>query len=502
MGCRLQVRGKAMKNKIAVRLTAYFSAALLIFSVIIGAVFIGLFKNNAINLHKGELERRASAIAETISELTEDTDLNFGSMHGGRMGMGGMMYSQGGLGVYLRSLDDIAMDDAWIVDESMNLLTTGTMAHMHYAYSDLPEDADVVVKDVFKGHTTFSEGFSDLLDTPTITVGTPIKSGNEIIGALLIHSPVKGIDEAVNDGYKILLSSIIIALILSFILSAALALTFTNPLKKMKNTAALLAEGKYNTKTGVNQNDEIGELAGTIDILSQRLDEASHESERLQKQRQDFITNISHELRTPVTVIRGSLEAICDGIIKEPARIKDYHMQMLNESKSLERLVNDLLELSRLQNADFKIEMQEINLCDVLKDAVRSAVNIAKQKNINIEYNQDREVFLINGDYGRLRQMFLIVLDNAVKFSDKDSKIYIGLDKGSVTIKDEGAGISSEDLPFIFDRYYRVRSVENKSGTGLGLTIASQIALRHNINIDAVSEQGVGTSFIFDFGNK
>ncbi|MDF2948411.1 MAG: signal transduction histidine kinase, partial [Sedimentibacter sp.] len=474
-------------------------AALLIFSVIIGFVFMSLFKNNAISIHKKNLENRALTIAETISELTEGSGLNFGGTKNRMMGMGGMMNMQPGLGLYLRSLDDIAMADAWIVDEDLNLLTTGTMAHMQYSYTDLPEDVDIVVKDVFNGETTFSQGFSQLLNTPTITVGTPIKSGNEIIGALLIHSPVKGIDSAVSSGYKILLGSIMVALILSFVLSALLAVTFSKPLKRMKDTALLLADGKYNAKTGVKQNDEIGELAATIDILSQRLDEASHESEKLQKQRQDFITNISHELRTPVTVIRGSLEAICDGIIKDPIQLKDYHKQMLEESKSLERLVNDLLELSRLQNVDFKIEMNEINLCDVLKDAVRSAVNIANYKNIDIEFSQDRDVFLTNGDYGRLRQMFLIVVDNSVKFSNENSKIYISLNKNTIIIKDEGIGISREDLPFIFDRYYRVKSVENKSGTGLGLTIANQIALRHNISITVESQLNVGTSFKFDF---
>ncbi|MDD2494103.1 MAG: ATP-binding protein [Tissierellia bacterium] len=482
-----------MKNKIAIKLTSYFSIALLIFSIVIGAVFTILFKSNAINMHKKELENRALAIAETISELSEGSGLNFGSMHGRMMGLN----MQSGLGSYIRNLDDIAMTDAWIVDENLNLLTTGSMAHMKYSYADLPKDADIVVNNVFKGYTTFSEGFSPLLNTPTITVGTPIEASGKIIGALLLLSPVKGIDNAVNMGYKILSLSIIIALISSFILSTVLALTFTKPLKKMKNTAQLLAEGNYSAKTAIKQNDEIGELASTIDILSSKLDEASRESEILQKQRQDFITNISHELRTPVTVIRGSLEALCDGIIKDPEKINDYYKQMLNDSKSLERLVNDLLELSRLQNADFKIDMAEINLCDVLKDAIRSASNIAQTKNIKIEYHHNKDVFLINGDYGRLRQMFIIIIDNAVKFSYESSKIYIDLKGQSISIRDEGIGISKENLPYIFDRYYRVKSIENKSGTGLGLTIAKQIALRHNINLSVVSKQGVGTTFEF-----
>ena len=483
-----------MKNKISIKLTVYFSAALIVFSIIIGSIFMLLFKNNAIEIYKNDLERRALTIADTISELMDDTKLNFGPGMGMR---GGMMGIQGGLGSYIRNLDDIAMADAWIVDEELNLLITGTMSHMQYNYADLPQDADIVVKNVFKGETTFSEVFSRLLESPALTVGTPITANDEIIGALLIHSPVEGMNDAIKEGFRILFISILTALILSVFLSVALALTFTRPLNKMKNTAALLALGNYNVKTEIKQNDEIGDLAETMDMLSQRLSEADEERNRVQKQRQDFITNISHELRTPVTVIRGSLEALCDEVVTEPDQVKEYHKQMLNESKSLERLVNDLLELSRLQNTDFKIEMQELNICDVLKDSVRSASNLARKKNINIEYSFDRDVFLTKGDYGRLRQMFLTVIDNSVKFSYENSSINIIMNNNRIIIKDKGIGISDEDLPKIFDRYFSVKSDENKTGTGLGLTIAKQIALRHNIELFAESQLNEGTSFVF-----
>jgi signal transduction histidine kinase len=483
-----------MKNKISIKLTVYFSAALIVFSIIIGSIFMLLFKNNAIEIYKNDLEKRALTIADTISELMDDTKLNFGPGMGMR---GGMMGLQGGLGSYIRNLDDIAMADAWIVDEELNLLITGTMSHMQYNYADLPQDADIVVKNVFKGETTFSEVFSRLLESPALTVGTPITANDEIIGALLIHSPVEGMNDAIKEGFRILFISILTALILSVFLSVALALTFTRPLNKMKNTAALLALGNYNVKTEIKQNDEIGDLAETMDMLSQRLSEADEERNRDQKQRQDFITNISHELRTPVTVIRGSLEALCDEVVTEPDQVKEYHKQMLNESKSLERLVNDLLELSRLQNTDFKIEMQELNICDVLKDSVRSASNLARKKNINIEYSFDRDVFLTKGDYGRLRQMFLTVIDNSVKFSYENSSINIIMNNNRIIIKDKGIGISDEDLPKIFDRYFSVKSDENKTGTGLGLTIAKQIALRHNIELFAESQLNEGTSFVF-----
>ena len=484
-----------MKNKISIKLIVYFSAALIVFSIIIGNIFMLLFKNNAVEIHKNELKRRALTIADTISELMDGSSLNFGPGMGRHGGM--MMGMQGGLGLYIRNLDDIAMADAWIVDEELNLLITGSMSHMQYNYTDLPQDAGIVVKKVFEGQTTFSEGFSKLLETPALTIGTPITSDGEIIGALLIHSPIQGINDATSEGFRILLISIFMALILSVLLSVALALTFTRPLEKMKNTAALLAGGNYSVKTGIKQNDEIGDLAKTMDILSQRLGKAEEERKRVQKQRQDFITNISHELRTPVTVIRGSLEALSDGVITDSDKINEYYKQILIESKSLERLINDLLELSRLQNVDFKIEMQELNICDVLKDSLRSASNLARQKNINIQYNSDKDVFLTKGDYGRLRQMFLTVIDNAIKFSHDNKSIYITLKDNQITIRDEGIGISEEDLPNIFDRYYSVKSDENKTGTGLGLTIAKQIALRHDIELFAESKINEGTSFVF-----
>ena len=118
-----------MKNKISIKLTVYFSAALIVFSIIIGSIFMLLFKNNAIEIYKNDLEKRALTIADTISELMDDTKLNFGPGMGMR---GGMMGLQGGLGSYIRNLDDIAMADAWIVDEELNLLITGTMSHMQY----------------------------------------------------------------------------------------------------------------------------------------------------------------------------------------------------------------------------------------------------------------------------------------------------------------------------------------------------------------------------------
>ncbi len=477
-----------MKNKIAFKLTLYFSAALLLFSIIIGSVFISLFKNHTIQLYKADLEKRAVTIATTLSEYTS-----------GGPGAGLTGGRQGGYGVYLRLLDEIAMTDVWIVDENLELITGGHMVDQKYIYADLPQDAEKVVKAVFQGKTTFSEGFSELMHTPTLTVGTPIMSERGIAGALLLHSPVEGMNEAVAQGFETLIISVLVALVLSILLSVVLALAFTKPLKKMKNTALCLAEGNYNAKTGVRQKDEIGELAAVLDVLSERLEKASRESEKLLKLRRDFVANISHELRTPVTVIRGSLEALCDDVVTEPQQVKSYLQQMLNESIYLQRLVNDLLDLSRLQNTDFQIDMQQINLCDVLNDVIRSAQHLAQTKQVTIEQEQNAQVYQVFGDYGRLRQMLLVILDNAIKFSPRGGTVTVILKDKKLSISDEGIGIPAQDLPYIFDRFYKVKSGDNKSGTGLGLAIAKQIADRHHIKVSVDSQENEGTEFRFEF---
>lgn len=477
-----------MKNKIAFKLSVYFAIALLTFGLIISGMFVLLFRNNTIELHKAELEQRAVKISETLATI-----------------MGGtVVKGQGsGYGAYIKFLNDIAMADVWIVDEDLNIITNGLGLHSEYAFTELPPNAESIVNEVFTGKTAFSESFSTLLDTPTLTVGTPIKSNDaKIIGVVLIHSPVTGINEAVSKGMIVLVLSMGVSLILAILIAIGFSLVFTKPLKKMNDMAMKLADNDYTAKTDIHQNDEIGTLAHNLDILSKRLLLSSEESARLEQMRRDFVANVSHELRTPITVIRGSLEALNDGVVTEESKVKEYYGQMLNESKGLQRLVTDLLDLSRLQNMDFHIEMAQVYICDAVSDVIRSAKSIGESKNIEFIVEKTTENCTVTGDYDRLRQMLMTILDNAVKFSPQNGKISIKLsyDNGlNISIKDQGAGISEEDLPYIFDRFYKTKSVDNTNGTGLGLAIANQIAIRHEAQIQVLSTKDEGSEFIIKF---
>ena len=168
----------------------------------------------------------------------------------------------------------------------------------------------------------------------------------------------------------------------------------------------------------------------------------------------------------------------------------------------MERLVQDLLLLSKMQNPSFKIDMEPVNLVEIFDEIYRSASVIAKEKKVKIHFQCDDDCLMMMGDYDRLRQMFLVIVDNAVKFSELEGNVYINIDskdKIVIKIKDEGVGISKEEMPFIFQKFYKSKLRQNAKGSGLGLMIARHIAEKHNGSISVESEVGVGTEFRFVF---
>lgn len=500
------------KNKIATRLSLYFLATLIAFTIVIGGLFFFLFQNFVLDLNQSEMERRATRVAVVFSEWMESPSsspfqpqlrmqIGIGEQEMG-MGKGALMKKDDFRhhGSYLRSLDDPTREKVWVIDSDKQLITSG-QDNIPLTYRDLPADADKVVQKVFKGNTVFSRDFSPIINMPTLTVGTPIKNKqNQVIGAVLIHRPIAGIDDVFEHGILLLGGSMLVALILSLGVSIILSYRFTQPLKKMKDTALELAKGNYEIKNHLTQTDEIGQLGDAMDLLSTRLLVASKEKEKLDRFRNNFFINISHELRTPITVIRGSLEALVDKVISKPEQVEEYHEQMLKESILLQRLTGDLLEISKLQNDDFSIDKEEINLWDPLDDAIRSAHSLSKEKRIIFNIQRDGAPYPFLGDYGRLRQLFLIVLDNAVKFSPADSKIDIIQEGNHLRIRDYGKGIPEKDLPYIFDRFYQSSIEDSELGSGLGLAIAKQIARHHDIQLTASiipSESGAQFEFFF-----
>ncbi len=239
-----------------------------------------------------------------------------------------------------------------------------------------------------------------------------------------------------------------------------------------------------------NQGNVTGSVALVQDIS---------ESERLEQLRKDFVANVSHEFRTPLTVIKGSLEALVDGTIDKKDDIGRYHQRMLSETRSLERLVGDLLELSRLQSGKISINNEKVHIPSLLSDIIKSLQTIADKKEIQIACTIPKDVPPVMGDYDRLRQLFIIIIDNAIKYSPDKTVVNVSIHINNtleVSIADHGYGISEEELPYVWDRFYKADKSRKGSGTGLGLAIAKHLVQLHRGDISLQSIVGKGTTAI------
>ena len=533
--------GKDMfKSKIAAKLAAYFALAILVFAFVMAFSFGHFFRENFIARQQRALQYRASSVAaimgdnlerSRLREANEKSNRDASARDANRAGSTAQGSSLSGKdangkaapesaakavnpGSLLRSrrliayVNIITADDVWVANKNGEIAM-----RTHIKEGDMKEAPSYVrghvehhkgpqgrgIPPVFEGTTTVNELPQVYRDMMMVLATAPIYDKNGgVEGVLMLRVPVFGLRHAFYEALEVFGWCLVAALILALGAAWFLSMKFTKPLNKMKDTAEKLAAGDYTARSYVKQNDEIGELAATLDSMAVRLEEADKETKQTEKIRKEFIANISHELRTPVTVVRGSLEALRDKVVTEPADVERYYDTMYDETLFLQRLINDLLDLSRLQNVDFPIDKEPLNFCEVIQGAVRSARQLARDKNITVTSELDTPVYKMTGDYGRLNQMLMIFLDNAVKFSPENSSIEVKLASRRLTITDHGPGIKSEDLLHIFDRFYKTRGEDNKSGSGLGLAIAKEIAERHVIALRMQSEYGKGSTAVLE----
>ncbi len=477
-------------NKLFFKLYLNYAIMLLVTAILICFIFIRLYENTTMTNNRVQVQEQAENIASMITDefisnekYREYLDIN-------------------------NKLTEIMGLDFWTIanpsakypmDERLTTISNEELAEL----ADY-EDYIYLVDRAFNNEPEYSYNYDEIYQAQTITMAVPIYGLNrdEVVGAVLLKSPVTELKDILNGSLRVIIYSSVAALAISFIIIIVFTTELALPISRMRITALELAAGNYNSKTGISRKDEIGDLAKTVDILSEKLMENDIQRKNLDQMRLDFFANVSHELRTPITVLRAYTETLVDGVVQEKEKVEQYYDRMLSECKTMERLVGDLLLLSKMQNPDFAIEKEPVNLVQIFDDIIRSAGTIAEKKNISIEVVKDSPVLMMHGDYDRLRQMFMVILDNAIKFSNENKTVHINLSKKDniiVSIRDEGIGIEPSDITNIFEKFYKTNLRQNASGTGLGLAIAKQIAIKHEGNIEVSSTPGVGSTFVFTF---
>ena len=353
----------------------------------------------------------------------------------------------------------------------------------------LPKTGDIQ-EALSEGRLSTWIGVDPLTGEHVLSVSTPLfYMGHEIIGAMRYVTSLKEVNRRI---YTSLFTAVFIGLFL--ICSTALTNLYfirsiVTPIQDITRAAKKIASGSYGARIERVYDDEIGELANTINNMS--VDLASAE-----RQKTDFISAISHELRTPLTAISGWGEVLLDSGRSDAGEIQKGVRIMLKEAERLTKMVEELLDFSRMEDGRMVMMMEPFDIASELEEVVFMYMNNLSGEGVKLHYDAPEETPEITGDRGRLRQVFLNILDNALKYGGGGGRIDVSLRRGlqdvSVVIRDYGPGIAPEELPLLKRKFYRGNT--NARGTGIGLTISDEIVRMHDGSLEVESVPGEGTS--------
>ena len=293
----------------------------------------------------------------------------------------------------------------------------------------------------------------------------------------------------------------IVLAVLWVMMAALIAVYFitekiTGPLKKISLAAKQFASGKFDTRVDVSGSDEVAELAVAFNNMAESLD-------NYDSMRNTFISNVSHDLRTPMTSISGFVDGILDGVI--PPEKYDYYLRIISsEVKRLSRLVSTLLDISKIQAGERKFTMAPFDICEMSRQIVLSFEQAIEEKKLEVEFDCDEDNIWALADRDAIYQIMYNLCDNAVKFSTEGGLLKISIKhikarKLEVSVYNEGAGIPKDDIPYVFERFYKSDKSRglNKGGVGLGLYISKTIIDAHNEKLWVESESGKNCKFSF-----
>ncbi len=338
--------------------------------------------------------------------------------------------------------------------------------------------------------------FYNIFKTDTLSVVYEIKDNDNAIGYIVAHMPTSLIKQKCYDVTFIFYVTYAIILALSLIVFLNFMLVIYLPLKQIRLAAMEYAKGNFEYDgLKVNSDDEIGDVAHSLQYMSKQLSN----SRSYQK---EFISNISHDFRSPLTSIKGYIEAIMDGTIP-PEDYNKYLSIVLSEADRLEKLTSGLRDLNRWNSTGPELLFEDFNMENVIASTVDTFQGSCEKKNIELIIQFPPKHFNVYADKGKIEQVLYNLLDNAIKFSNPHSKIIIKLynkgEKQYCSVKDFGMGIPQDSIDKIWQRFYKtdISRGRDKTGSGIGLAIVKEIIRSHNETIDVISTEGVGTEFVF-----
>ena len=386
--------------------------------------------------------------------------------------------------------------DIFVTDQS------GVKLLSAYASGGNVDDRDVnaeIMKKALSGQYLAQGTMEGFYQQPHYIVGVPIqvvRAGSTVsIGAVFTAANVYSLNVYRVEALKMFLVAAVLVFMLSFCLVWVFSYKLVQPLREMALAAHSFGDGNFSVRVPVSSDDEIGQLAAAFNNMACSL--ASGESVR-----RNFVANVSHELKTPMTTIAGFIDGILDGTI--PREKQDYYLKTVSqEVKRLSRLVRTMLDLSRIDNGELKLRPARFDLTNTILSALISFEKAIEEKQLEIKGLEDAESLFVDGDPDMIHQVVYNLIENAVKFTNVGGYIDIRVedlpDRDTVTVRNSGAGIPADEMKLIFERFYKTdksRS-QDKNGMGLGLYIVRTIINLHGGEITVSSVENEYCQFQF-----
>ena len=391
----------------------------------------------------------------------------------------------------LAALSDFQNSEIWLISTDGEIFLN-TEADLESEQAETLENFDPIAL----GSDYYTVGrFFQHFDSDMLSVMVPVTSNLNIRGYVAIHMPMTD----VYQEREALLAQVYLLFLVLFLIFLSvlvlLAFVVNRPLKRIIRGAQEYASGNLTYNINVPSNDEMGYLASTLNYMSDELNKTGEYQRK-------FVANVSHDFRSPLTSIKGYVEAILDGTI--PQEMQERYLNIvLFETDRLNKLTKSMLTLNNIDTKGYFLDITSFDINAVIKDTAASFEGTCTAKRISIELLLAAETLYVSADFGKIQQVLYNLIDNAIKFSDNNSTIQVETTekhgKVFVSVKDHGVGIPRSSISKIWDRFYKIDASRGKDrkGTGLGLAIVKEIISAHNQNINVVSTVGAGTEFIF-----
>ena len=350
--------------------------------------------------------------------------------------------------------------------------------------------SEAKLNNLAKGDSIEERGnFGGMLSEPSLTVGYPVFVNNKFSGGVLVHASLLEIQENFKEVYRLTLWAILISVAVAYGILYIQIRRISNPLREISEAAKVIAGGEFQKRLDINTGDEIEELGRSFNNMAESL-------EKIEENRRNLIANISHDLRSPMTSIRGFIEGIVDGTIPEDKR-EHYLNIVLDESKRLIRITNELLELGNMQQGSLEIRKDAFELNEAIRRKIIAYEKGIIEKKLNVTFNMYEEKSFVVSDQGLIERVLSNLMDNAVKFTPEKGSIEIrtSTKEGNVIVEiiNTGDSINPEELNRVWERFHKGDASRGvyKGGYGLGLAIVKEIISQLDERIWVSSDEGL-----------